>query len=145
MGDLDSAKDFNIESGHKIQEPDILFEKVEIKEEKEVRKDMVSFEDFQKLDMRVGRIEEIQDIEKSDNLYKLQIDVGGETKQSVAGLKGSYSPEDLEGSKVPVLVNLEPSDVMGIESECMILAAVKDEKPVLLGPDQDVDVGTEIK
>lgn len=141
---LDDAKSFRIKPGSKIQEPRILFEKVEV-EEKEVKKEMVSFDEFQKLDMRVGKVEKVEQIEKSDNLYKLQIDVGGESKQSVAGLKDFYSPEELEGAEVPVLVNLEPSELMGVKSECMLLAAVIDEEPVLLKPEKEVGAGAEIK
>lgn len=141
---LDDAKSFRIKPGDEIQEPKILFEKVEV-EEKEVKKEMVSFDEFQKLDLRVGKIEKVEHIEKSDNLYKLQIDVGGESKQSVAGLKGVYSTEELEGVEVPVLVNLEPSELMGVKSECMLLAAVLDEEPVLLKPDKEVGAGAEIK
>lgn len=141
---LDQGGDFALESGHVVEEPEILFEKIDVTEE-EVREEMVSFEEFQKLDIRIGRIERVQDIEESDNLYKLEIDVGGEVKQSVAGLKGTYSPEDLTGIKVPVLVNLEPSELMGVESECMILAADEGGEPVLLKPDRGVETGSEVK
>lgn len=142
--DLDRLGEFRIESGHEIKKPSILFKKVEFEEKEEVKEDMVSFDEFQKLDLRIGRVEKVEDIEKSDNLYKIQIDLGGETKQSVAGMKGTYSPDELEGSEVPVLANLEPSEIMGVKSECMILAAVVDEKPVLLNPDREVEVGAKV-
>lgn len=145
LRNLDDAKSFRVEPGHKIQEPEILFEKVEIEEKEGVKKEMVSSDEFRKLDIRVGKIEEVEDIEGSDNLYKLQINVGEETKQSVAGLKGVYSAEDLKEAEVPVLVNLEPSELMGVKSECMILAAAEDEEPVLLNPEQEVDPGAKVK
>lgn len=144
LEDFESARNFRIEPSHEIREPKILFEKIEL-EEKEVKEDMVSFDEFQKLDLRIGKINEVDSIEKSDNLYKLTLDVGGEMKQSVAGLKNVYSVDELEGIKVPVLVNLEPSEIMGVKSECMILAAVKDGDPVLLKPTEDVEPGAKIK
>lgn len=141
---LDFAKDYRIESGHEIQEPEILFEKVEVEKE-EVKENMVSFEEFQKLDIRIGEVEDTESIEDSDNLYKIRINVGDEVKQSVAGLKGVYTPEELEGKKLPVLVNLEPTEIMDVKSECMILAAVENDKPVLLNPEKEVETGAEVK
>lgn len=106
---------------------------------------MISFDEFQELDIRIGEIKEVEDIEGSDKLFKMQIDVGGETKQSVGGFKQYFSTEDLEGKKVPVLVNLEPSELMGVKSECMVLAGVVgDDEPVLLNPERDLDAGTEV-
>lgn len=145
LGDLEEVKEYRIEPGHEIREPEILFEKADYSEEEEVKENMISFEDFQELDMRIGRIEQVEEIEKSDQLYKLHIDVGGELKQSVAGLKEVYSAKDLEGIEVPLLVNLEPSEIMGVKSEVMILAAAVDDKPVLLKPEKEVKVGAEIK
>ncbi len=148
-GDIDDAKGFRLESGHEINSPDILFEKIEIEDEKEkeeVSREMISFDEFQDLDIRIGSIEEVDEIEGADNLYKLKIDVGDEIKQSAAGLKNYYSPDDLEGRKVPVLVNLEPSELMGVKSECMILAATKDDdSPVLMDPEEDVETGSKVQ
>lgn len=143
-GMIDDAGEFRIEPGHEIHKPEILFEKIE-RVEKEVKEDMISFEDFQDLDIRIGRIEEVEDIEDADKLYKLKIDVGGDIKQSVAGMKNFYSPEELEGQKVPVLVNLEPSELMGVKSECMILAADVDDEPILLKPERDVEAGSKVR
>ncbi len=145
LGNLRTVKKYRIESGHEINQPEILFEKVEQQEKEEVKEEMISFDEFQDLDLRIGRIEGVEEIEGSDNLYKLHIDVGGELKQSVAGLKEVYSAKDLEGREVPVLVNLEPSEIMGVKSECMILAAAVDDKPILLKPDKEVGAGAEIK
>lgn len=104
---------------------------------------MITFDEFKELDIRIGEIKEVDDIEGSDNLLKFQIDVGDETKQSVGGLKGHYTEEELVGRKVPVLVNLETSELMGEKSECMILAAVVGNKePVLLEPERDLEAGT---
>ncbi len=148
-GRIKYLEDYRINSGHEIGGPEILFEKIEpeVKEEKEeVKEEMISFEEFQELDLRIGRVENVEEIEKADNLYRLQIDVGGEIKQSVAGLKGYYSIDELEGEQVPVLVNLEPSELMGVKSECMILAAaIGDDEPVLLKPEREIETGSEIK
>lgn len=148
-GDMDDAEGFRLESGHEINSPDILFEKIEIedeKEEEEVSREMISFDEFQDLDIRIGKVEEVDEIEGADNLYKLKINVGDEIKQSAAGLKNHYSPDDLEGRKVPVLVNLEPSELMGVKSECMILAATKDDdSPVLMDPEEDVETGSKVQ
>lgn len=166
----ENSKKFDL-SEVSINEPEPLFEKVEDKDipnfedEKPEQQQgfgnenskpenkkfsggeesMISFSEFQELDLRIGEIKEVDDIEGSDNLLRFQIDVGNEVKQSVGGFKGHYSKEELEGRKVPVLVNLEPSELMGVKSECMILAAVLDgDEPVLMGPEQDLEAGTEI-
>jgi methionyl-tRNA synthetase len=86
--------------------------------------DNVSFDDWQKLDLRTGEILEIEDIEGADKLYKLKIDLGTETRTLVAGLKKHYTKDELEGKKVVVFTNLEPRTIRGIESKGMILAGV---------------------
>lgn len=143
ISDWSQSKKFNIEIGHSIEKPEILFEKVEV--EKEVKEKLISIDDFKELDIRIGRIKKVEDIEKSDKLLKIKIDIGGEIKQSVAGLKETHNIVDLEGLKVPVLVNLEPSELMGVKSECMLLAADSDGKPVLLKPESDVEAGVKVK
>lgn len=150
--DWERAKKMDL-NGVKIAEPKPMFEKIKRDEIPEFGaegieeggENLISFDEFQEMDLRIGEIETVEPIEGSDKLYKLEIDLGEETKQSVAGLKGTYSPEELEGMEVPVLANLEPSELMGVESECMILAAVVDEKPVLLKPDKKVKAGAEIR
>lgn len=144
LGKIEDAKDLRLEPGHEIKKPEILFEKIE-ETEREVREPMISFEDFKEMDIRIGEIKKVEDIESADNLYKLEIDVGGETKQSVAGMKGYYSSEDLEGRKVPVLVNLEPSELMGVKSECMILAVDVDGEPILIEPEKEVAAGSKVR
>lgn len=149
----EEAKRFNI-SDSSITEPEPLFEKItndeipnfdEKKDEKQKggEEKMISFDEFKELDLRIGEIKDVEEIEGSDNLLKFQINVGDETKQSVGGFKGHYTEEELVGKKVPVLVNLEPSELMGAKSECMILAAVVGNKePVILEPERDLEAGT---
>jgi len=107
---------------------------------------IVSFEEFSKMDLRVGKITRAESVAGSRNLIKMLIDVGGgETRQGVAGIAQHYSPKELEGKQVAVIVNLQPKRMFGIESNVMILAA-EDEKTVsMLLPDRPVKVGSKIR
>ncbi len=97
----------------------------------------VTYNDFTKLDIRVGVIEAAEEVPKSRNLTKLMVDVGEDKpRQIIAGLKNDYSAADLVGRKVVVLVNLAPRKLMGLESQGMILAADVDDKPFLLEVDE---------
>lgn len=82
----------------------------------------ISFKDWQKLDLRTAEILEVEDIENTDKLYKLKVDLGTETRILVAGLKEYYTKEELEGKKCIIFANLEPRIIKGIESQGMILA-----------------------
>jgi methionine--tRNA ligase beta chain len=104
----------------------------------------VKFEDFQKLDIRVGKIKEVKEIEGSKNLYHLSIDLGDKEGSSVAGIANAYKKEDLLGKKIVVVTNLEPKKIRGILSNCMVLAALDNEKISLLVPDKDVTEGSKI-
>lgn len=107
---------------------------------------MITYDDFKKLDLRVAKILEIEPHPNADRLYVIKIDVGGETKQIVAGIRLSYpSPEALVGKKVVVINNLEPAVIRGTESNGMILAASGETGPVVLFPEKDVPEGTTIK
>ncbi len=93
----------------------------------------VSYEDFKKLDIRVGLVLEAEDLEKSEHLLKLKVDIGEkEPRQIIAGLKGYYNPKRLVNRKVIVLANLQPRKMMGLESQGMLLAADVDDVPFLL-------------
>jgi methionine--tRNA ligase beta chain len=106
---------------------------------------IVSFEDFAKMDLRVGKIIKAETVVGSKNLIKMLIDVGGENRQAVAGVAQYYSPKELEGKQVAVIVNLQTKKMFGIESNVMILAA-EDEKTVsVLLPDRQVKVGSKIR
>jgi methionyl-tRNA synthetase len=107
--------------------------------------DELNFSSWQKVDMRVALIENVENIEGADNLYKLEVDCG-EKRTLVAGLKKYYNPDELVGKKCIVLANLEPKELRGIESRGMILAAVsKDRKKVvILQPEKDIPVGSRI-
>lgn len=107
----------------------------------------ISFQDWQKLDLQVGRILKIEDIEGADKLYKLEVDLGEMGKRTlVAGIKQHYKKEELKGKKCIILSNLEPKKLKGIESNGMILAAVSEDesKVILLQPEKDIEEGTKI-
>ena len=106
---------------------------------------MLTFDDFKKIELKIARIIEAEEVAGAEKLLKLQIDLGGEKRQIVAGIKKSYQPKDLIGREIAVVVNLEPRMVMGIESNGMLLAASDDGGPVLLRPDKDVPPGSGIK
>ena len=105
---------------------------------------MINFDDFQKLEIKVGTILEAEKIEGADKLLKLLIDLGEEKRTIVAGIAESYRPKSIVGKQVPILTNLEPRVLRGVESQGMILAAVIDEKAILLKPTKKVPNGTKI-
>jgi len=106
---------------------------------------MISFEDFKKLDLRVAKILAAERVENSEKLIKLQIDLGEEKRQIIAGIGKFYSPEDLINKKIIIVSNLEPKSLMGLESHGMLLAASNDDTISLLIPDQDIDPGAIVK
>jgi methionine--tRNA ligase beta chain len=106
---------------------------------------MISFEEFKKLDLRVAKVIRAEKIEGSKNLLKLEIDLGSEKRQIVAGISQFYQPEDLIGKEIVVVANLEPKKLMGIESQGMLLAAEKDGEPVILIPEKEVPPGAKIR
>ena len=99
--------------------------------------DLISIDDFAKVEIKIGKILECEKIEKSNKLLKTQIDIGDKTIQVVAGLGKRYAPEDLIGKKVPVVTNLKPAKLMGEKSEGMIMAT---ESAAILTPD-DCEIG----
>lgn len=105
-----------------IPEPEILFKKFEIKEE----------DPFSKLNLKVAEIEEIKDHPGADKLYVMQINLGKERRQLVAGLKPYFKPEEIKGKHIVVVTNLKPAKLKGIESDGMLLAAEYKKKVALV-------------
>ena len=106
----------------------------------------ISFDEFQKLDLRIGKIIEANQIPGSRNLIKIMADFGTEKRQAVAGLVQWYKPEELAGKKCIFLLNLQKRVMMGVESQCMILAAEDDKgNVVVLQPDRDIAEGSRIR
>ncbi len=102
---------------------------------------MISFEEFKKLELRIGRIIEADRVQGSTKLLKLKVDAGSEIRQIVAGIGNAYEPETLLGKEVVIVANLERKALMGLESEGMADA----EAPVLLVPEGDVTPGSAIR
>ena len=105
----------------------------------------ISFEEFQKLDFRVGKILEANQIPGSRTLIRMIIDFGTEKRQAVAGLLQWYKPESLVGRKCAFILNLQRRKMMGVESQCMILAAEDDKgNVVVLQPEKEIAEGSKI-
>lgn len=105
---------------------------------------MITFKDFQKIELRIAKILQAERIEGSDKLLKLKITLGKEERQLVAGIAKQYNPEDVEGREIVVVVNLEPKEIFGEESQGMLLAANIKGEPVLLKPEREVPPGSKI-
>ena len=152
-------------SGTKVTEkPEILFQRLDLKEVLEKveakkaetakseepvidieAKEEITFEDFEKMQFQVGEIISCEAVKKSKKLLCSQVRIGSEVKQIVSGIKAHYSPEEMVGKKVMVLVNLKPAKLAGILSEGMILCA-EDEKGELslMVPEKKMPAGAEI-
>lgn len=102
---------------------------------------MATIDDFQKLDLRVGKVLEAERVEGSDKLIKMRIDFGEEKRQILAGIGKTYAPEYLTGRELVAIVNLEPRMLMGFESQGMIIAA---DGPVFLAPEKEVPPGAAV-
>ena len=105
----------------------------------------ISFKEFQKLDLRIGKILSANKVENSRNLIRMQVSFGSEQMQAVAGLAQHYKPGQVIGNKYIFICNLEHKKFLGIESQCMILAA-EDRKGnvVLLCPETDIEEGSKV-
>jgi methionine--tRNA ligase beta chain len=105
----------------------------------------ITFDEFMKLDLRVGKILEVIPVEKSKKLMRVMVDFGYEKRKAVAGLMQYYKPEDLVGKKCVFLLNLKKRMMAGFESQCMILAAEDNEGTVaVLQPEKDVAEGSKV-
>ena len=105
---------------------------------------MVSFDDFKKLDFKIGEVISVEHVPNADKLYELQVDIGGRQIQLVAGLKSIYKEDELEGKKIVVVTNLDPVTIRGIRSEGMLLAAVDGSDVSLLTVDKPISVGSSV-
>ena len=147
-------------AGNKINKGDILFPRIDLKQEKKEQEKMsdnpevkpeskeselITIEDFAKVQMRVGQITSCEEIPRSKKLYKLSIDLGSETRTVCSGIKEYFTPDELTGQKIILVCNLKPVKLCGVESNGMILAAsVKSEgKLTLLTPlDENIPLGS---
>jgi methionyl-tRNA synthetase len=159
----DSASEFRIKEGHKLNKPEILISKIDDKQIDEIvkfleggdkpeaapifpMKPTITIDDFKKIDLRVGRIIEAEKVPKSEKLIKLQVEIGNERRQVVAGIAQHYKPEDLIGKLIVVVANLQPAKLMGQESQGMILAASNESGTLtLVGVQSEISTGATVK
>lgn len=106
---------------------------------------MISFDEFKKVELRVARVLEADRVEGSDKLLKLKVSLGSEERQIVSGIGKIYEPADMVGKNIVIVANLEPRQLMGLESQGMILAASDDRGPAVLIPDRETAPGTEVR
>jgi methionine--tRNA ligase beta chain len=106
---------------------------------------MITFDDFKKLEIRIGKIVSAERVQGTDKLLTLEIDFGMERRKLVAGIAESYTTDQIIGKSVPVLMNLEPRKIRGVESKGMILAVDVEGKPILLHPEKEVPPGSIIR
>lgn len=106
----------------------------------------ITYDDFKKVELKVAKVLEAEEVPGAEKLLKLKIDLGNsETRQIVAGIKKTYQAKDLVGKEIAVVVNLEPRMVMGLESNGMLLAASDEKGPIILTPEREVAPGSGIK
>ena len=133
--------------GHVVEKPEILFQKNEEEEEGSdiEAKPEITFEDFEKMQFQVGEIISCEAVKKSKKLLCSQVKIGSQVKQIVSGIKAHYTPEEMVGKKVMVLVNLKPAKLAGVLSEGMLLCAEDaDGNLALMTPEKKMPAGAEI-
>jgi methionyl-tRNA synthetase len=159
----DSAEKLGVHANHLIGKPRMLYKKIEDtdiadfekkylttkKEEKmetTATTNYVEFDEFKKIELRIGKIISAEDHPKADKLLVLKVDIGEPApRQIVAGIKNNYTKEELIGKTVSVVANMKPAELRGIKSEGMLLAADVDGKAILLKPDREAPVGSKIR
>ncbi len=149
----------NLEEGHKLNEADILFPKIEdeiiekqmenleTSKAQEPKPDQqISYDEFMKVQLKVAEVIEAEKVEKSEKLLKLKVRLNNEERQIIAGLAKSFSPEEMLGKKLVIVANLKPAKLMGLMSEGMVLAVENEEgKLEVLSASASVNSGTRVK
>ncbi|MDZ7385554.1 MAG: methionine--tRNA ligase [candidate division KSB1 bacterium] len=155
----DQAGTIRLPAGHTLSKPEILFRKIEQEEiEPEIAKlkpaepkesamaEQITFEEFKRVQLRTAKVVAAAPVEKTQKLLRLQVDIGGEQRQIVAGIAEYYKPEDLVGKTIVVVANLAPATIRGVESRGMLLAAVeKSGRLALVTTDQEFPAGAEVQ
>ncbi|MFW6306283.1 MAG: methionine--tRNA ligase subunit beta, partial [Bacillota bacterium] len=157
-----------VKAGVKVNEADPIFPRIDMEEyfeevekrkkekieeesdgrveSKKGEKKLISFDDFTKVDIRVAEVLEAEKIEGSNKLLKLQVDLGDEKRQLVAGVAKHYPAEEIIGRKILMVANLEPATIFGVESNGMILAASNDEGDLTLSTvEKDISNGSRVR
>ena len=162
--DWENIGQLKLQEGHVLGEIEILFEKIPDKviqeeintllkmqesteqpEKKETTEHMITIEDFKKVELKTAKILAAEKVEGADKLLKLQIEVGNEKRQLVAGIAQHYTPEELPGKTIIIVANLQPAKIRGVESQGMLLAVSDGNTLSLLTPDQQVGSGKDIR
>ena len=148
--------------GQTVKEPIPLFPRVDLNvflaediaptekhkekiEQTEGTMDIISYDEFKRMDLRAAHVLKAEKVEGAQKLIKLEIDIGTEKRQIVAGVAETYKPEDLVGKKIVVIVNLKPAVIRGVESRGMLLAAVVGDKAIIPFLEGDVPPGAPVK
>lgn len=146
--------------GVTVKRGDALFPRLDVEKELEaleVKKDspkieepkketeLISIDEFAKVDLKVAKVLSAEKVEGADKLLKLELDLGYEKRTVVSGIAKHYSPSEMVGKSVILVANLKPAKLRGIESQGMILAASEGERLVLVGPYDDMSVGAEVR
>lgn len=142
----DEIKEIPLEEGEILKTPPILFPRIKEKMPEEIMREkeeeFITYEEFRKVKLLVGKVLEVYDIKGADKLYKLEVDTGDRVRTIVAGIKESYSKEELKGKNVIIVSNLEPRKIKGVISEGMLLAVEdKSGKITILTTEKDTEPG----
>lgn len=153
-----------VPSGTHIPAPEVLFERIDDERIEQLEMQMheriraategkkmeqkgehISYDEFCRIDLRIGKVLKAEQVKGSDKLLRLEVDIGDEVRQVVAGIANAYSPDQLVGREVVVVANLAPAKIFGIESQGMVLAADVDGSAVLLSPTSEVKAGVRVR
>jgi methionyl-tRNA synthetase len=147
----------DLKTGLRVQRPKPLFPRVllqdflkeeappAVSQKKEEKMDIVTFDEFKKMDLRVGEILKAEKVPGTDKLLKIEVNIGTEKRTMVAGVGDTYSPDELVGKKLVIIVNLKPAVIRGIESQAMLLAAEVGGKAIIPFFDREVSAGAKVK
>jgi methionyl-tRNA synthetase len=145
LADLRMSEQIDLPEGQGLPKKAALFPRVKYEAPKPlpepVEEEMISFDEFKRMQLKIARIISAQPAPDSDKLLILEVDLGEDKRQLVAGIAEQYQPQDLIGKLVVVVANLKPAKIRGIESQGMLLAAEHDGKLVILAPDGDIAPG----
>jgi methionyl-tRNA synthetase len=105
---------------------------------------MISIEDFRKVELKIATVKSAEPHPNADKLMVLQVDLGDEQRQIVAGIRNHYEPGELVGKQIVVVANLEPAKLRGLESQGMLLAASDEARVIVLTPEKSVQPGARV-
>jgi methionyl-tRNA synthetase len=147
----------DLKTGRRVQRTKPLFPRVllqdfleeeappAVSQKKEEKMDIVTFDEFKKMDLRVGEILKAEKVPGTDKLLKIEVNIGTEKRTMVAGVGDTYSPDELVGKKLVIIINLKPAVIRGIESQAMLLAAEVGGKAIIPFFDREVSAGAKVK